>query len=119
MSLFHLRLLPALLLAAQVAGPPPTPTPKGKAPAAARQPVAVPAERAKELKAAYDSAIKANQTFLLAQKDWESKYNAWMAAEYKTRYELNVPQDFVLNLELGVFEPKEASGPLNPASAPK
>lgn len=70
-------------------------------------------ERSKDLRAAFEAALKANQALQLAQKEWEAKYNAWVAAEYKVRYELSVPQDFVLNLEASAFEPKEKTTPIS------
>ena len=76
--------------------------------------VVVPQERLQALKAAFEDALKANQALQLAQKEWEAKFNAWTAAEYKARYELNVPKDFLLNLETGVFEQREKATPVNP-----
>lgn len=102
-----------LFLSGQAA---PSSSAKGKAASEARKPVTLSSEKAKELKAAYEAALKANQVFQLAQKEWEAKYNAWVAAEYKARYELGVPQDFVLNLDTAAFEPKEKSSPVNPGA---
>lgn len=106
-----------VLLLAQAARP--GSTPKTRPAAVSRAPIVLASDKAAELKNAYDAALKANQAFQLAQKDWEAKYNAFMAAEYKARYELGVPQDYVLNLETAAFEPKEKGAPLGPTAPPK
>jgi hypothetical protein len=92
--------------------PTPTQPPRNASPA----PIALPADKAKELKDIFDAAVKANQALQLAQKDWEAKYNAWVAAEYKSRYELNVPREYVLNLETAAFEFKPVDSEPGPAS---
>jgi hypothetical protein len=73
--------------------------------------VPLPGETARRLREAFGAAMNANQAFQLAQKDWESKFHAWEAAELRARYELGVPPDFVLNLETGAFERPRGEAP--------
>ena len=80
--------------------------------------IKVPPEKAAELRTRFDEASEAERAADLAEqfcqaRKWEreAKHNAWIATQYKIARELNVPLDFILDMETMTFKAKPSENP--------